>query len=202
VRFGSLFAFFLTWWGAFVLGALDSSMLFFLPFGIDTLVVYLAARRPELFWVYPLLAASGSVAGAAVTFGVGRLAGDVGLERFVSGRRLERIQRRVRDSGAIAVALPALMPPPFPMTPFILACGALDVNRWKFFVTLAAARALRFGAEAFLARLYGRRILSILQSDSFQMIVAAFIAVAVVGTAVSAVLLWRRHRPPQRLRAA
>jgi hypothetical protein len=40
--FSSFFTFFLTWWGAFLLGALDSSMLFFLPFGIDTVVIYLA----------------------------------------------------------------------------------------------------------------------------------------------------------------
>ena len=60
--------FFLTWWGAFPLSALDSSVLFFLPFGIDELVIYLAARDDDLFWMYPLLATAGSATGAAVTF--------------------------------------------------------------------------------------------------------------------------------------
>jgi len=193
--FGSVFGFFLTWWGAFLMAALDTSMLFFLPFGIDALVIFLAARNPDLFWMYPLLATAGSVAGAAVTFWIGRKVGAAGLERLVPSRRLERLKCKVNESGAVAMAIPALLPPPFPLTPFILTCGALDVNRWRFFVTLACVRLLRFGAEATLARVYGRRVLRVLQSEPFQMVVIGFVVVAVVGTIISAVLLWRStHR--------
>jgi membrane protein YqaA with SNARE-associated domain len=198
----SLFGFFLTWWGAFLLAALDTSVLFFLPFGIDALVIYLAARDADLFWLYPLLAAAGSVTGAALTFWIGRKLGEVGLERVVARGRLERIQRRVRDSGAVAMAMPALLPPPFPLTPFILTCGALKVNPWRFFATIAAVRTVRFGAEAVLARVYGRGILAVLQSDAFRMVVAGFVIIAVIGTLVSAVLLWRNSRPGRRLRPA
>jgi membrane protein YqaA with SNARE-associated domain len=186
--------FFLTWWGAMVLGALDSSMLFFLPFGIDAVVIYLAARNGDLFWLYPILATIGSVAGAAVTFWIGRKAGEVGLERFVPRRRLERMQCQVRDRGAIALAIPALMPPPFPLTPFILTCGALAVSPWRFFATFASMRLLRFGAEAMLARVYGRGVLRILQSDTFQMVITSFVVLAVLGTIASAVMLWRSTR--------
>jgi membrane protein YqaA with SNARE-associated domain len=189
--FQSLFAFFLTWWGAFLLAALDSSMLFFLPLGIDTLVIYLAARNTQLFWIYPLLATAGSLAGAAVTFWVGHKVGDAGLERFVPERRLTRLRDRVRDSGAIALAVPALLPPPFPLTPFILTCGALDVDRRRFFVTLGTVRLLRFGTEAILAAVYGRSILRVLQSDTFQQVILGFVAIAVVGTIASGVMLWR-----------
>jgi membrane protein YqaA with SNARE-associated domain len=186
---------FLTWWGAFVLGALDSSLLFFMPMGIDALVVYLAARDRELFWIHPLLATAGSLAGAAVTFWVGKKAGDVGLERFVPSKRLERLRCRVRDSGALAVAVPALMPPPFPLTPFILTCGALEVDARRFFVTFGAVRLLRFGVEALLARRYGAGILGVLESDGFQIVIAGFIVIAVAGTIVSGVMLWRStHR--------
>jgi membrane protein YqaA with SNARE-associated domain len=178
-----------------VLGALDSSLLFFMPLGIDALVVYLAARDHELFWIHPLLATAGSLAGAAVTFWIGKKAGDVGLERFVPSRRLERLRCRVRDSGALAVAVPALMPPPFPLTPFILTCGALDVDARRFFVTFGAVRLLRFGGEALLARAYGGGILRVLESDGFQMVIAGFIVIAVIGTIVSGVMLWRStHR--------
>jgi membrane protein YqaA with SNARE-associated domain len=196
----SLFRFFLTWWGAFLLGALDSSMLFFLPLGIDTVVIYLSARN-DWFWIYPLLATAGSVAGAGITFWIGEKAGEHGLERFVSARRLERMRCRVRDSGAIAMAVPALLPPPFPLTPFILTCGALAVDRWRFFLTFAAMRLMRFSVEAALARRYGRGILRILQSESFHFVVVGFIVVALLGTVVSAVLLWRSTRP-RRLRPA
>ncbi len=189
--FQSLFAFFLTWWGAFLMAALDSSMLLFLPLGIETLVIYLAARNTRLFWIYPLLATAGSLAGAAVTFWVGHKVGDAGLERFVPERRLTRLRDRVRDSGAIALAVPALLPPPFPLTPFILTCGALDVDRRRFFVTLGTVRLLRFGTEAILAAVYGRSILRVLQSDTFQQVILGFVAIAVVGTIASGVMLWR-----------
>lgn len=182
---------FLTWWGPFVVGALDSSLVFFMPFGIDALVIYLAARDENLFWVYPLLATAGSVAGAAMTFWIGRKAGDAGLGRLVPPRRLKRLRSRVQEKGAMALAVPALFPPPFPLTPLVLTCGALQINwRW-FFSTFAAMRLVRFGIAAVLARVYGRGILRVLESDTFQTVAVGFVAVAILGTVVSAVLLWR-----------
>jgi membrane protein YqaA with SNARE-associated domain len=199
--FQSVFGFFLTWWGAVLMAALDTSLLFFLPFGIDAVVIYLAARNEQLFWLYPILATIGSLLGASVTFWIGRKAGDVGLERLVPRHRLERMRGSVRDSGAIALAVPALLPPPFPLTPFILTCGALDVNRWRFFATFGAIRLLRFGVEATLARLYGSRVLRVLQSEQFQIVILGFVFVAVAGTIVSGVVLWRNTHD-RRLRTA
>jgi membrane protein YqaA with SNARE-associated domain len=193
--------FFLTWWGAYLLGALDATMLFFLPFGIDALVIYLAARDGMLFWLYPLLATAGSVTGAAVTFWVGRKIGEIGLERFVSARHLERFRNRVRKQGAAAMAFAAVLPPPFPLTPFVLTCGALEVDRRIFFGTFAIMRLIRFGSEAMLARVYGRGVLRIIESDAFQMVVIGFVVIALIGTTVSAILLWRNTRQP-RLRPA
>lgn len=198
MAFRALFSFFLTWWGAFLLAALDTSMLFFLPFGNDALVIYLVARNRKLFWLYPLLTTAGSVAGAAVTFWIGKKVGEVGLQRLVSERQLTRIQARVRDKGAVTMALPAILPPPFPLTPFILTCGALKVDWWRFFLTFTIARLVRFGAEALLARRYGRGILRVLESDTFQMIIASFIVLAIVGTIISGVALWRKTREPRR----
>ena len=57
--FQSIFSFFLTWWGAFLIAALDASMLFFLPFGVDAVVIYMSARDEEWFWLYPLVATAG-----------------------------------------------------------------------------------------------------------------------------------------------
>jgi hypothetical protein len=99
------------------------------------------------------------------------------------------------------MAVPALLPPPFPLTPFILTCGALDVNRWRFFATFGAVRLVRFGAEATLAMLYGRSVLRVLQSDGFQFVVIGFVVAAVIGTLASAVVLWRQTHDT-RLRAA
>src|SRR5689334_24724373 len=102
--FHAALGFFLTWWGAYLLAFLDATMVFFLPFGIDTLVIYLSARHGMFFWIYPLLATAGSVTGAAVTYWIGRKAGEMGLERLVPTHQLERFRRRVEKQGAVAMA--------------------------------------------------------------------------------------------------
>src|SRR5580765_5214818 len=199
--FHAAFSFFLTWWGAYFLAALDSTMVFFLPFGVDALVIYLSARSGMFFWIYPLLAAAGSVTGAAITYWVGRKVGQMGLEHFVPSHRFERFRRRVQKQGASAMALAALLPPPFPLTPFVLTCGALEIDRWTFLSTFGLMRLIRFGAETALARVYGRGVLRLIESQPFQMVVVGFIIIAVAGTLISGILLWRNVRQP-RLRPA
>jgi membrane protein YqaA with SNARE-associated domain len=192
--FFSILGYFLSPLGLVLMGVLDASMVFFLPLGIDFVVILMAARRPELFWLYALLATLGSVAGAAGTFWVGHQVGERGLTRFVSPRRLKRVKSRL-DKGAFVVAGLALIPPPFPFTPFVLASGAFGMNPRTFFGALALARAFRFGVEAALASRYGRRgILRWMRTPTFHMVVAAFIVLAVIGTIVSAVVLIRSSK--------
>jgi membrane protein YqaA with SNARE-associated domain len=194
--FFSILGYFLSPVGIVVMGILDASMVFFLPLGIDFVVIIMAARKPDWFWWYALLATVGSLIGAAGTFWIGRKAGEKGLSRFVSAGRLKRVKSRV-DRGAFVVAGMGLIPPPFPFTPFVLASGALGMKPWSFLGALAAVRALRFGVESALASYYGRGILAWTKTPTFQMIVGGFIAIAVIGTIVSAVMLFRgsRRRP-------
>jgi len=196
--FFSTFGFLLSWWGALIVSALDSSLLFVLPFGVDALLIYLAARNPKTYWIYPLVMTAGSVAGAALTFWVGVKIGDNELPKFVSVRHLDRLRRRVRNAGAGSLAVSALLPPPFPLTPFVLACGALEVNRSLFFSVFAGMRLLRFGIEAWLAHWQGVRVLKVLQSDVFETVVVALAIVAAIGTVGSTVMLWRQTRAPSK----
>jgi membrane protein YqaA with SNARE-associated domain len=196
--FAPLFGYFLTPWGPLALGILDASLIFFLPLAIDMVVIIMASRHHQTFWLYPLLAAIGSVIGSAITFAIGRWIGESGLERFASEHRIERLKCRVRDKGAIAMALPALIPPPFPFTPFVLTCGALDVDRWRFFSTLFLARIARFGAESLLALVYGRQIIAWLRSDTMQMVIVGFVIVAIAGSAFSVYRLIAATTPARR----
>jgi len=188
----SLFVYFLSWWGALLLSFLDSTLLFVIPFGNDALIIYLAARNRELFWLYPLLMTAGSLAGAWLTYWIGQKVGDEGLPRLVSPKHLDRLKQRVKHSGAGTVAIAAVLPPPFPLTPFVLTCGALHINRTRFLVLFAVMRLLRFGTEATVARIYGPGVLKILQSRPVETIVMVLSVVAVGGTAISGIMLWRR----------
>jgi membrane protein YqaA with SNARE-associated domain len=182
--------------GVVVLAALDSTLFFSLPFGIDAAVIILAARMHARWWLVPLLATAGSVGGAALTFWMGVKIGEQGLERWVARKRLVAIRARVHEKGAVALAVLDLIPPPFPFTPFVLAAGALDVTTRTFFVTLAVCRLLRFGLEAALALVYGNRILGWLDSDLFHDIVTFFIALAIALTLLSIVQVVRATRKP------
>ena len=192
--FYSLLSYFLTPGGLVLMGALDSSLVFFLPLGIDFVVVILSARTPDLFWMYALLATVGSVVGAAITFWVGRKVGEVGLSRLIKPSRLHRIERRVSHSAAVSVGALAVIPPPFPFTAFVLTSGALRADPWAFLATLAGARLLRFGVESALAARYGRGILEWMESTTFEVVVGALIVLAIVGTLVSAIAIWRSTR--------
>jgi len=188
--------------GVFVLGALDSTLFFSLPLGIDAAVVILAAQLGALWWIPALLATFGSLLGAALTFWMGKKIGEAGLDGWVPKRRLTRIRKRIREQGAIALAVLDLIPPPFPFTPFVLAAGALEVDARIFFVTLTACRLFRFGIEAALALIYGERIVRWLDSDRFHDIVGVFIVLAAVLTTISIVKVVRTsgrrvgHRAP------
>ncbi len=183
--------------GVVVLAALDSTLFFSLPFGIDAAVVLLSARLHALAWMVPLLATGGSVAGAWLTFWMGEKIGEKGLDRFVDGRRLDRIHRKIKNSGAVALAVLDFIPPPFPFTAFVLAAGALEVRRATFFATLVLVRIVRFGIESALAIRYGRRILSWMDSDLFHDLVAFFMVVAFALTALSLVKLLRSTKASQ-----
>src|SRR3954467_3576551 len=122
--FYSFLGYFLTVPGVVLLAALDSSVIFFLPLGIDFGIIILAARKPELFWLYAILATVGSVIGASLTFWIGRKVGEHGLSRLVNPSRLKKIERRVSERAAFSVGALAIIPPPFPFTAFVLASGA------------------------------------------------------------------------------
>ena len=163
-----------------------------MPLGIDALLIVLAAKYREIFWVFPPIMTAASLVAVGLIYWVGRSASDVGLARLVSPRRVERVKLCLDKSGAGMIAAAALLPPPFPLTPFVLACGALDVDRWRFFLVFGVMRLIRFGTVAVLARRYGDVVLKSLESYEVQMGMLMLVLVASAATVATAILLWRR----------
>lgn len=200
--FAALFHLFLTPVGLPALAALDSSIIFFFPFGLDLALVLMAAASPGLAWLYPLLATAGGVAGASLTFWIGRKIGEHGVERLADTRRLDRVKRRIGKKAAVSSGFLALVPPPFPFTVFILVSGAMDVSYRSFILAFAVARLVRASIVSWLAVMYGKQIAAWMKSDVFELIVALFIVMALVGTAYSAWRAIRSTRRPRRAAAA
>jgi len=192
--FRSIFGLFLSPLGVLVLAILDSTMVFFLPGAVDTAVIVMSARDPDLFWAYPILAMTGSVAGAMITFELGQKIGEAGLKRWIPERKLKSVRNKIDHHGVIALGMTAVLPPPFPLTPFVLTSGALGLDKKKFFLTLASMRFLRFATESLLALMYGRRILVWMRSDLFEYIISGLVVLALAGSAITIVKMAHHRR--------
>ena len=186
-----LFAWFFSPFGLGLLAALDASLVFFLPFGVDAVLIRLAARDPHHAWLFAATAATGSVVGGTLTFLIGRRLGDDGVKRFVDERRLELFRKRFSRRVAISTAIAALVPPPFPFTAVLVTCGAIRARTVEVLSGLAFARLLRFAVEAWLAHRFGRSILHVMESAPFRWVIGGFIVLAVAGTTWSAWKIWR-----------
>src|SRR5262245_451436 len=162
------------------LAALDSSRLFFTPTNVEAAVVVLR-RHSEIVWLLPFLATAASVIGAAIVFWIGRKIGKNGLEHSISPGVLESVRQDLRHKGAVALVLPAVLPPPFPLLPFVLACGALSVSATRFFPMFAGVRFVRFSVLTALAWFYGRQILAMVQSETFKIGLIVFVALILAG---------------------
>jgi membrane protein DedA with SNARE-associated domain len=98
----------------------------------------------------------------------------------------------MKDVGTLTMGVSAVLPPPFPLTAFILTSGALKVPMARFLVVFAVARLIRFGTEALLARRFGTSLLRILESEPVQRVAIGLVVIAIAGTAITIVRVWRR----------
>jgi membrane protein YqaA with SNARE-associated domain len=147
--------------GLFSVAVVDSSVVPLpLPGSTDLLLLWLVAHSGD-----PLLLAScaiaGSILGGYTTWHIGRKGGESALRRYVPARLLGRTVGWVERHRILAIFLPAVLPPPIPLSPFVLASGALGVSRGRFLVVFGAARSLRYAFIAWLALVYGRPVVRI-----------------------------------------
>jgi len=153
-----------------VIGALDSSLLS-LPEINDYLVVGRCFKQPSAAFYFPLFAAIGSVIGCLALYSIMRRGGQALLRRRFKRENIERVERAYARYGFLAIAIPALLPPPMPFKIFVATAGTLEYPRWKFLVTVMIARSFRYYVEGILAVYYGRRVLSILRDNGLVIII-------------------------------
>lgn len=179
--------------GLFLMSALDSSFLV-LPFGNDLLLIALvSSNRESLIWIgYVIVSAIGSVLGVFVIDLLMRKAGEKGLERFVSERKVERWKKKLENKLGITVFVATLVPPPFPFTPVIMTASALQCSRQKLLLAVFVGRLIRFAVEAILALYFGRQLIAYIDSDVVTYFVYGLVAAAVVLSTLS-LLRWLRR---------
>lgn len=147
--------------GLFSVAVIDSSVIPLpLPGSTDLLLLWLVAHNGNP-WLLASMAISGGLLGGYVTWNIGRKGGEAALRRHVPARILKLVTGWVKQHPVLAVFLPAILPPPIPLSPFVLASGALGVSRIRFFVAFGAARTLRYSLIAWLGVAYGRHVIGL-----------------------------------------
>jgi len=144
--------------GVFLVSIVDSS---FVPLPIpgitDIMIVVLAAKHANLFLLIGA-ASLGSFLGGAFSYQVGQSGGMAFLAKHVPPRIFKRVCAWMEDHAILSVALPAILPPPMPLSPFVLAAGALNMSRNKFLTTFTVSRFLRHSIAAAIGVYYGPHV--------------------------------------------
>src|SRR5947207_1148160 len=143
--------------GLILMGLVDNSIIP-TPGGMDILTIILTVRQRQLWWYYGLMAVAGSMLGAYVSYRLGRKGGKQYLDKRFGAERMHKLYKKFERGGFITVFVPAILPPPFPTGPFLVAAGALNYPMEKFFAYLATARTIRYMGLTYLAFRYGNWI--------------------------------------------
>lgn len=177
--------------GLILLGIADNSVVP-LPGSMDVFTIILAANHREWWFYYAAMATAGAVLGGYLTYRLGREGGKDTLEKKLPKDKAQKIYKKFEHAGFWSITVPAMLPPPVPIVPFLLAAGALHYSRKKFLASLAVGRGIRFTVVAFIAAHFGTQIFQFF-SKYYKPALYSLIALAVVG-GLAAVWWYLRYR--------
>jgi membrane protein YqaA with SNARE-associated domain len=141
-------------WGIFLIAALDGAGVP-VPGAVDLIVATSVYQSPAKAWIYILLAAAGSTLGCLLLYVIGRLGGEVLVERRMSPEKFKKVQADFERHSFLTVAIPALLPPPFPFKIVVLSAGAFEMAWTHFLFAIFVGRLIRFGALSVLTIVFG-----------------------------------------------
>jgi membrane protein YqaA with SNARE-associated domain len=169
--------------GLFVVTFFDSSVLSF-PFFPDAMLIQLCVANPARMPYYAAMAALGSLCGCLLLYGLAKKGGEAFFHKHARGKA-ETIKEWVEKNAFLSAFIPAILPPPFPFKPFVLAEGVFQVPWRTFVMAILLGRGLRYGVEGILAVRYGDAALLFLKAHG-----AAF----ALGMVVALLLLYLSSR--------
>jgi membrane protein YqaA with SNARE-associated domain len=145
--------------GLFLVSIVDSS---FVPLPVpgvtDIMIILFAAHHSNVIWLV-MVATAGSALGGLFSHMVGQAGGMAFLQKHVPARILGPVTKWMQSHAFLAVALPAILPPPAPLSPFVLAAGALKMSRKRFMIAFTISRFVRHCIAAWLGVHYGHGVL-------------------------------------------
>ena len=185
----------------FLVSVADSSIVPLPIPGITDIMLVVMGAHHQSPILLVLLATAGSAIGGYTCYQAGRSGGMAFIQKRTPPAIFTLVTQWVEDHAILAVAIPAILPPPVPLTPFVLAAGALKMSRKQFLTTFTLSRALRHAIAVWLGIYYGRHILRLWSSFSTRW---ATTILTVLWTAVTlsvALALWKLYKTSRALAA-
>jgi membrane protein YqaA with SNARE-associated domain len=144
-------------WGIVIVALVDSAAL---PMPLDPMVIEYAVHDHARAVLYCLMAAAGSAVGSLLPYFLGRAGGELFLLKRINRERYEKLRDRFEKQEFLAIMLPAMAPPPFPVKLFEFAAGVFEM-KWIWYVSaMFLGKFLRFLTVSFLIIFFGKRILN------------------------------------------
>jgi len=181
--------------GLILLGLIDSSVIP-VPGSLDAMTIVLSAHQRTWWLYYAVMATVGSVVGAYLTYRLARNRGEKALNDRLSKRNAKKVVRVFERWGFGAIALPALLPPPMPMVPFVIAAGALQYSPRRFLAAMTLGRVVRYCILAYLGAVYGRKIFAVVLAHGE---VALMVTIGVAVAVGVILVVWRYKRKREAL---
>jgi membrane protein YqaA with SNARE-associated domain len=177
--------------GLILLGFADNSLIP-LPGSMDALTIILSAHQRAWWPYYAAMATIGGIVGGYTTYALGER-GEAALEKKLPKKKAEKIYRLFNKYGFWSLFVPALLPPPVPYSPFLLAAGVLKYPKRNFFIAVGTARAIRYGLLAWLGSIYSKQIFGFF-SKYYKPLFWTLIGLAVIGGIAALFWVWKRKR--------
>jgi membrane protein YqaA with SNARE-associated domain len=180
--------------GLFLVSIVDSS---FIPLPIpgvtDIMLVFYAASHANPYLLI-LAATAGSAAGGWFSYRVGQSGGMAFIEKRTPPRIFKAVTGWMESHAILAVALPAILPPPMPLSPFVLAAGALKMSLRTFMIAFTTSRFVRHTIAVLLGIRYGKSVLHLWFKFSKEYGTPILIAIwvfIVITVAIAFYQLWK-----------
>lgn len=185
--------------GLFLVSIVDAS---FVPLpipGLTDIMIIIMAAQHHNWLLLILIAAAGSLVGGYFSYQVGASGGMAFIEKRISARSFHLVRDWMERHSILSVALPALLPPPMPLAPFVLAAGVIKVSRKKFLTTFTLSRIVRHSIAAWLGIHYGSHILHLWNRLSAQYATPILIAIWISIAASCAFGGWKLYKASRTL---
>lgn len=187
--------------GLVIFGLIDASPVP-IPGSIDALTIYLSATNRQDWLYYAVMSMIGSELGGYISYRVAQKAGEEAIRKKLGPQRAQRLHELIEKWEFGAVAVSAMMPPPFPVTPFLLFSGATNYPLKKFLAALATGRAVKYTLLAYLASVYGRHFLYSKVGQFQSWVTGGLIVLGLIGITLLVTRAYLRTQSSQEHRAA